>query len=80
MLWCWGRIKKDDVIVANHPNYGRIIKRVREHHLDNYFLEGDNLVASTSAAKLGSVNRQQIVGKVIWRIKPCRKIYRSKSV
>jgi phage repressor protein C with HTH and peptisase S24 domain len=69
----WPRLfstyRTGDVVVVQHTTYGRIIKRIDHITATSLFaLTGDN-PQSTSRDKLGTVTRQQIVGKVCWHIK-----------
>lgn len=65
------RIRCGDVIVADHPEFGAIIKRVK-HRLPGAFqLEGDNPQASTSTERIGPVLKSAITGRALLAI--CRK-------
>jgi len=64
------RLKVGDVVVANHPRYKRIIKRIAAIDPQGRVqLSGDN-PASTSQEKLGWLLPSQIIGRVIYQIKP----------
>ena len=61
------RYKKGDVVVVEHPLYGRVIKRIHVANADDYIkLTGDN-PKSLSDRALGWVSRQSILGKVCLR-------------
>ena len=64
------RLKADDIVVVEHPEYQKIIKRIDtiddQGHL---WLKGDN-EASLSPEKMGWIKKQWLVGKVIYTIKP----------
>lgn len=57
----------NDVVVVEHPVYGRIIKRVVGIDSGKLLLAGDN-PASTSSNQLGWLTKDQVIGKVIWHI------------
>lgn len=62
-------IKPGDSIVASHPCYKRIIKRVDQicpHR--GYWLSGENQ-ESVSSDRIGWINKKQVVGKVIFKIR-----------
>ncbi|WP_216030871.1 S26 family signal peptidase [Alteromonas sp. C1M14] len=57
----------NDVVVFRCPNRGKLVKRVLSVEPNKgYFLGGDNIAESISAAEIGWVPRRQIIGKVIW--------------
>lgn len=59
-----------DLVVVQHTQFGTIIKRIKHVCSNNQFtLEGDNPLASTSSAALGLVSKEQVLGKVVWQIK-----------
>ena len=70
-------IKKNDVVVFEKDE-DYYIKRVSKIENDStsprlrgasrYFLEGDNKEESTDSRKFGWVDKQQIIGKVIYKI------------
>ena len=70
--WFLG-IRPGDVLVVDHPNYGRVIKRVlrvsRERGLS---LSGDNTYASVVPEKLGWVKRRRVLGKHVLTVKQSR--------
>jgi nickel-type superoxide dismutase maturation protease len=60
-------IKPGDVVVVDHPRFGRIIKRISAiPQPDTFTLSGDNHLASTHSEKLGEVSIDQLQGKVVW--------------
>ena len=62
-------VREGDVVVVQHPLFGRIIKRVAE--LDDHSgirLQGDN-PQSTSSEAMGWLTRQQLLGRVCWHIR-----------
>lgn len=55
-----------DIVVAQHPTDTRtIIKRIGKIKRRRYYLVGDNLGESTDSRRFGSVDRQNIIAKVI---------------
>jgi len=66
-------IKAGDVVVFDQPRYGRLIKNVRQV-LDSgqSFEVRGSLISSTDSRNFGPVPREQVLGKVIWHIKPKR--------
>ena len=62
-------IKLNDLLVINHPSYGRIIKRVAKiSNKKNIYVTGDNS-ESISSEQIGSIAKSQIQGKVLFSIK-----------
>lgn len=58
-----------DVVLVNHPVYGRIIKRISEViDQQDYRLVGDNPAESTSSEAMGKVHHRQCLGRVFTRI------------
>ena len=63
-----GKPREGDVVVAKHPNTGRlIVKRVSRIELDRYLLRGDNERASSDSRGFGAVTREMLVGRV-WKV------------
>ena len=60
-------LKIGDVVVARHPQFGEIIKRIAGINNCSYELAGDN-TESVSIEKIGPVPAQNIVGKVVLTI------------
>lgn len=61
------KVRSGDVVVALQS--GReVIKRVAKIDENGYFLVGDNMTKSTDSRKHGSVNRQNILGRVVARL------------
>ena len=57
-------IKKGDIAVFSTPERD-CIKRVAAVKDDEFFVEGDNKAASTDSRHYGTVNKEQVVGKVL---------------
>lgn len=61
-----GKPREGDVVVAKHPNTGRlIVKRISEIRADKYVLRGDNERESTDSRGFGPVTKKMLVGKVL---------------
>ena len=62
-------IQRGDVIVIEHPVYGTLIKRVESVSADRgaYYVLGVH-ENSVDSRQFGPVDRQELVGKVIWHI------------
>ncbi|WP_288990361.1 nickel-type superoxide dismutase maturation protease [uncultured Cobetia sp.] len=59
------RYRIGDIVVAQHPHFGRIIKRIRAIQPDGMlWLEGTH-PDSTSTDKMGLMRRERIQGRVI---------------
>ncbi len=77
----WQRLAVGDVILVNHDNYGKMIKRIASitNHKDKHkdkratqqtiTLKSDNPLGVTSE-QIGIIDSGQIIGKVIWQVKP----------
>ncbi len=62
-------LKTGDLVVAEHRQFGRIIKRVKEKlPSEEFILSGDNQAESTASETLGTFAAQQLVGKVIYHL------------
>jgi nickel-type superoxide dismutase maturation protease len=67
-------LKKGDVVVFNHPEYGRLIKQIARISADGdeIFVVGTNDF-SIDSRQFGPIGKQALYGKVIWHIpKPRR--------
>ncbi len=60
-------LKIGDVVVARHPQFGEIIKRIARVNNSSYELAGDN-AESVSMQQIGAVPAECIVGKVVMTI------------
>lgn len=62
------KYRKGDIVIACHPRFGQIIKRVKNvDSNDRIQLTGENQL-STSCDSIGPLPRSAILGRVIWRI------------
>ncbi|PIE68654.1 MAG: peptidase S24 [Deltaproteobacteria bacterium] len=57
-------LQPHDIIVADHPVYGLLIKRILKVETNGYRLVGDN-PSSLSTETMGIIPRHRIIGKVI---------------
>ena len=64
---CFKRLNKGDLVVAEHPIYGDLIKRIaRVDQIQNtIILKSDNPIG-LSSEQMGSFSRKHIRGKVLW--------------
>ena len=59
--------KQGDVVVVEHTRLGKIIKRIMAVESEgNLLLAGDNFAASTDTLTLGTIEPEQVLGRVIW--------------
>ncbi len=65
-----GKISADDVIVIQQPGYGLLIKRVQQVLGDgrSFDVRGTQ-IDSTDSRNFGPVQREHVMGKVIWHIR-----------
>lgn len=63
------KLKVGDIIILKHsiPPY-RFCKRITKQIVKEYFVEGDNKKISIDSRKFGSIQRKNIIGKVILKI------------
>lgn len=63
-------LKAQDIIIAKHPKYGDIVKRISKiNHAGNVWLQGDNDEESISPEQIGWVENKNIRAKVIYTIR-----------
>lgn len=62
------RLKTKDYIVAKHPNYQDIIKRIDKVCTKRGFLLASEHRDGLSSAQIGWLKREQIIAKVIFKI------------
>ncbi|MBI1919269.1 nickel-type superoxide dismutase maturation protease [Candidatus Microgenomates bacterium] len=59
--------KISDVVVIKDPRSRRLLlKRIISRENQKYFVSGDNPQASTDSRTFGSINKENILGKVIF--------------
>lgn len=61
------RVKKGDVVAFRH-NAKVLVKRVKNIKGDLYELRGDNMRDSLDSKQFGEVSKNDIIGKVIWKL------------
>ena len=64
------RLKEDDVIAFRHPDYGVMIKRIAGLNpgQDQIFVLGTHEY-SIDSRHFGTIQRSDLVGKVIWHLR-----------
>lgn len=62
-------IKVGDIVLIAHPKFGDIIKRIGVVTADGYVAEGI-AAQSVSAAEIGTVGRDDVLAKLVWRVSP----------
>lgn len=65
----WYSLKEGDIVVVQHPDLGVVIKRILRRVPNGLFLQGDNLIRSTTTERMGLVSDGDVLGRVAWRIK-----------
>ena len=75
VFWGARALQKGDIILADHPRFGWIIKKVNA--IDNGELSLTGVCAeSTSTARLGLISKDRALGRLILKIKePERNLY-----
>lgn len=59
-------VKVNDIVVVNHIEYGRIIKRVVSLNANKSLLLGSDNPSGVSTEQIGVVQKHQVIAKVIW--------------
>lgn len=59
------RPKVGDIVVVKNPNQDLILKRIAKEKKGKFFVSGDNPRDSTDSRTFGTVERNQVIGKVI---------------
>ena len=63
------RIAKESLLIIDHINYGKILKRlVKVEDNKEFWFEGENL-SSISKEMIGPIKFENVIGKVIFVIK-----------
>jgi phage repressor protein C with HTH and peptisase S24 domain len=60
--------KRGDTIVFQHPNYGEMIKTIDRIDSDKIQVIGTH-PSSIDSRRFGPIDRNSVLGKVIWHIK-----------
>ena len=64
------KLQPDDIVVFNHPDYGRLIKRVVVNNPESEIIKVSGYNEdSVSSHKLGHIPYSAIIGKVIYQVK-----------
>ena len=69
--WCKNALSVGDDVVCRHADAGLILKRIKNISSDGLQLTGLN-ARSAEPASLGNIQRRDVVGRVVWHIKPLR--------
>ena len=64
LRWPWTKIRRQQVVLAHHPDLGLILKRVSDHRSGAVLLSGDS-PESTSTERMGWVN-ERVLYPVLW--------------
>ena len=62
------RFKRGDIVIFNHPKYGRMIKDINWIESDKIHVIGKH-PGSIDSRQFGPIHRKDITGKVIWHIR-----------
>lgn len=69
LVWCWFyKPKVGDIVVIN-KNSKDMIKRIHKVSGRKYFVQGDNKRESTDSRSFGSIDKSEIVGKVVFVVR-----------
>jgi signal peptidase I len=58
----------NDIVVFKDKDKKVLIKRIIKKSEDKYFVQGDNKNDSLDSRQLGNISKQQIIGKVIYKL------------
>ena len=75
VFWRAKKPKSGDIVLADHPELGRIIKKVVA--VENGMLALAGAAAeSTSTARLGRISKDRVLGRLVFRVtEPERSVY-----
>jgi phage repressor protein C with HTH and peptisase S24 domain len=62
------RFKKGDTIIFQHPTHGRMIKNIDRIESDKIQVKGTH-PDTIDSRRFGPIDRDTVLGKVIWHIK-----------
>ena len=75
VFWRAKQPRAGDIVLADHPEFGRIIKKVIAVENGKLSLAGTS-AESTPAARLGRIGKDRVLGRLLFKIKePERSIY-----
>lgn len=63
-------IREGQRLVINHPQYGVIVKKVALVDKNGFIWSKGENKKSVSVEQLGPVDKRQILGRIIWIVKP----------
>lgn len=64
--WKWFKPQVNQVVVVRRPER-TLIKRIKQHHVTNFWIEGDNPAHSSDSHNFGPVPQHQIQALIIHR-------------
>ncbi len=67
----FNRLNPGDTVVFIDHHYGMMIKKIRSIEFDQIFVIGTH-IDSVDSKQLGPINRDRLIGKVIWHIASVR--------
>lgn len=62
------KVRRGDVILARHPDFGLVVKKVATITLKGRFALHGMSEHGTSETRLGSVDKSEVLGKLLFRI------------
>jgi signal peptidase I len=61
-------LKRGNIVIFRNPVYGTMIKKIAHEDPEGFYVVGTH-PNSIDSRQFGSINRRDILGKVIWHIK-----------
>ena len=58
-----------DIVEVDHPDFGRMVKRVKEARPDCIWLDG-LAMRSVDSDQIGPTPRKRVLARLVWRISP----------
>lgn len=72
LVFCWAYLwsqpKVGDIVVIKHGNR-EMVKRIQKIRDREVIVTGDNKDKSTDSRNFGPINKDQIMGKVVWFVR-----------
>lgn len=65
IVWNYGKPKVGEIIIFRHNGLEKI-KRIDKIEHGSFFVIGDSPSNSTDSRQFGSINKGQIIGRVVW--------------
>lgn len=57
-----------DIVIVQHPEWGKLVKRISSCRHDAVLLKGENPEASLSSERMGWQSTDHIIGRVVFHI------------